>query len=85
MSERVGDMSKDELRELMSECVTETLTKMGVDTKDPLTMQRDFQYLRDWRENVDSIKRKGVLTMVSVLLTGLLGLLWLGFKDKLHL
>jgi hypothetical protein len=82
VSDRVGDMTKEELREFMSQCVHDTLTSMGVDTSEPLNMQRDFQYLRDWRIAVEATKRKGILTLITVLITGMLGLLWLGFKEN---
>lgn len=93
--ERVGDLSKDELvkvidkhtlsademRAIVKEAVHETLVQLGVDTSSPLEMQRDFQHLRDWRMAQETIRRKGYLTMMSIFVTGVLGLLWIGFKD----
>lgn len=74
-------MSKDELRVMMRQCVQDTLTALGVDASEPLAMQRDFQYLRDWRTAVEATKRKGMLAGLTVLVTGALGLLWLGLKE----
>ena len=95
--ERVGDLSKSELKEVINEhtlsademrvivksAVHETLTQLGVDTSSPLEMQRDFQHLRDWRMAQEVIRRKGYMTLVGVLLTGVLGLVWIGFKDAI--
>lgn len=95
MNERVGDMSKkelvsivdertlskEEMQAIVREAVHQTLIQMGVDTTSPLEMQRDFQHLRDWRMAQEAIKRKGYLTMVSIFVTGITALLWIGFKD----
>jgi len=72
---------KTEMRAVVKETVQETLTQLGVDTNDPIEMQRDFQHLRDWRMAQETIRRKGYLTMVTILVTGFLGLVWVGFKD----
>lgn len=96
-SERVGDLKKQDLIKIVGEhtlsegeitaivsrAVHETLVQMGVDTSSPLEMQRDFQHLRDWRQAQEAIRRKGYLTLVSVFVTGVLGLVWIGFKDAI--
>ena len=74
-------LSKDEMRQIVKEAVSETLTQLGVDTSSPMEMQRDFQHLRDWRMAQEVIRRKGYMTLLGILVTGLAGLLWLGFKD----
>jgi len=95
MTERVGDMTKRELEHLIDlktltpedvhtvikEAVHETLTQMGVDTTSPLEMQRDFQHLRDWRTAQEALKQKGAFVMVTIIVTGVASLLWIGFKD----
>jgi len=83
MSDRVGDLSKDELKEIVKEAVGETLVQMGVDTSSPLEMQRDFQHLRDWRMAQEVVRRKGYAVMIGVLVTGGISLLWLGAKNFL--
>lgn len=96
-AERVGDLhkkdlikivdehtlSEKEIAGIVSKAVHETLVQMGVDTSSPIEMQRDFQHLRDWRQAQEAIKRKGYLTLVSILVTGVLGLVWIGFKDTI--
>lgn len=83
MSEHTITMTKTELRELMSEVVTETLTKIGIDTEHPLEAQRDSQFVRDWREASESVKGKALVVAVGVLVVGALGALWLGIKTFL--
>jgi len=81
MEEKKITLSETELKALMKEAVTETLTGLGFDTRHPLAVQRDLQYLRDWRRTTESIRGKAVLVAVGVAIVGLCGVLWLGFKD----
>jgi hypothetical protein len=76
-------ISKVEMQAIVSEAVHQTLVQMGVDVSSPLDMQRDFQHLRDWRMAQEAIKRKGYLAMASILVTGFVALLWIGFKHFL--
>lgn len=74
------EMTKEELKALMSEAVREAFTKMGIDADDPLEMQRDFQHLREWRVAVADVRSKGTLTLFGIFISGAIGALWLGFK-----
>ena len=74
-------LTKGELKEIVSESVHETFTLLGLDHENPLEMQRDFQYLREWRTATEKIKTQGIYTIVVILITGLCGALWLGFKQ----
>lgn len=63
--------------------VTKTFLTMGVDIADPKdlkALQLDFQHLRAWRESVHTVKNKAIGTAVTVIVTGVLGYLWLAFK-----
>ena len=68
----------------MRQSVRETLTSMGIDSHDPIAMQRDFQTLRDWRRASETIQSKGVLTIVGILVAGVIGVLWLGLKHAVR-
>lgn len=82
---KVIQLTEPELRELVSESVKQTLAAFGVDVEKPLEMQRDFQHLRDWREAVSAVKRRGMLAFVTILVTGLLGAVWIGIRFHLHI
>lgn len=80
-------LTRDELRDLMGEAVDEALLRIGIRADDPesvLEMQKDFQHLRDWRTAVNAVQRKGVLTIVALLVSGLVAAVWLGVKSALH-
>lgn len=50
---------------MVPEAVRQTLLQMGIDTSDPLAMQRDFQHLRQWRESGEDMRRKGALVVMG--------------------
>lgn len=79
----LADMTRDELRELIAETVRETLLQMGADPTDPLEMQRDFQHLRQWRRSGEELRSKGTLALLGIFLSGVAGLIAVGFRDWL--
>ena len=76
-------LTKGQLKEIVSEGVHETFTKLGLDHENPLAMQRDFRYLREWRLASEKIKTQGLMVIIGIIITGLCGALWLGFKQIL--
>lgn len=69
-----------EIHDIIRSTVHETLLSLGLDTSDPIKLQKDFQHLRDWREASESIKMKGMLTLVMIVVTGAASLFWVGIK-----
>lgn len=74
------EMTRDDLKALMSEAVRDAFTKMGIDADEPLEMQKDFQHLREWRVAVAAARTKTMLSVMAILITGAMGAVWLGFK-----
>ena len=70
-------------REAAREAVQELLTELGVDHRDPLEMQRDFQFLRDLRAGSEAVKRRSVLTLVGIVITAAVAALVLGIRQSL--
>jgi hypothetical protein len=58
----------------------ETLRVLGIDTAQPFEMQRDFAHLRSWRLSVEAMRTKTILTAVGIVVTGVLGAVWLAIK-----
>ena len=75
-------MTEAEIRRIVAETVDQTLTRLGVDTEDPLEFQRDLQHLREWRKSVATVKRQSLVTAVGVITIGILGLIWLAIKGS---
>ncbi|AAT69463.1 gp04 [Alphaproteobacteria phage PhiJL001] len=79
--DRVIHLTEAQLKEIMEEAVNEALIKIGVDPSDPIEVQKDMQHLRDWRQSVESVQKRGLMVIVSTLTAGLLAALWIGFKE----
>jgi hypothetical protein len=64
--------------------VKSTLLSLGINIETPAEIveaQLDFRHLRAWRESTEAVKRKALLTAVTVLVTGALGYLVLAFRS----
>lgn len=78
----MSHLSSDDIQAIAKAAVRETLLTIGVDTSDSdeiLKLQADFRHLRDWRESVDAVKKKALLTAVGIVVTGAIGYLLLLF------
>lgn len=47
--------------------------RIGINTADPIEMQKDFAHLRKWRQGVEQVVPVSIKTSVIVIITGLLG------------
>lgn len=77
-------LTPEEVSHMVAEAVRQTLLQMGIDTSDPLAMQRDFQHLRQWRESGEDLKRKGTVALLGIFLSGLVTLFLLGLRGWLQ-
>ena len=73
-------LTKDELKEVVKDTVHETLTSVGIESSDPIEMQKDFNHLREWRITVQDVRKKSILTVCGLLVAGVLAFIWIGFK-----
>ena len=76
-----SSLSREEINRVVAEAVRQTLLQMGVDSENPIEMQRDFQHLRQWRRAGEDIKKKGIVITVSIFVTGVFALLLIGVKE----
>lgn len=82
-SSEVHEIAKEAARE----AVREFFLALGVNAEDPdavIAVQKDFAHLRAWRESSDTIKQKGLGAAVTIIVTGVLGLIWLAVKGTGH-
>jgi hypothetical protein len=65
--------------------VKSTLLSLGINIENPTAIveaQLDFQHLRAWRESTEAVKRKALLTAVTIVVTGAIGYLVLAFRSS---
>lgn len=71
-----------DIRKIVADTVKETLTKLGVDTENPLEYQKDQAFVRSWRNSSEAVKRQGIITAIGIITTGLVGLVWMALKGN---
>ena len=76
-------LTENEIRAVIAETVNETLTKIGIEHDDPVEMQKDMAHLRAWRTSVNEVRTKSMVTVLTILIAGTLGAIWLGFKASI--
>jgi len=77
-------MTEQQIKKIVSDTVRETLIELGIAHDDPIEMQKDFQHLREWRLATATIRRKGILTILGILIAGAAAALWVGFKSMIN-
>lgn len=79
-----GVLTDAEVRRIVKEAVRETLLRAGIDPDDSRGISDDLRYVREWRATTDTIKNKGILALVGLMVSGLVAVIWLGLKAAIH-
>lgn len=60
--------------------VATVLTSFGMDEEDRKELRADLQHLRRWRKSVEQAQSYTFKAVITVIVSGLVGAAWLGFK-----
>ncbi len=63
--------------------ITIILTSFGIEEEDRRELRADFEHLRRWRKSVEQVQSYTFKAVVTVIVTGLVGAVWLGVKAML--
>lgn len=74
--EKAKTLTESELKTLMSDTVLDTLTKLGIDSAQPLETQKDMAHLRKHREAVEAVRKNAWVKGVGFLLLVGLGVIF---------
>jgi hypothetical protein len=66
--------------EVVLKAVATILTSFGMNEDDRKELQADFSHLRRWRKSVEQAQSYTFKAIITVIVTGFLGALWLGIK-----
>jgi hypothetical protein len=75
--------SQPELDEVVLKTIATILTSFGIEDDDRKEIKADFAHLRRWRKSVEQAGSYTFKTIITVIATGVVGALWLGFKTML--
>ncbi len=59
------------------------LTSFGIEEEDRRELRADFQHLRRWRKSVEQAQSYTFKAVITVIVTGFVGAIWLGVKAAL--
>lgn len=79
--QRQVTMTHQELEEIIETAITRALDRVGVDVENPRESRRDFEFVRDWRRSTESVKGKALLVAIGIVVSGMIGAMWLGIKS----
>ena len=76
-------MTEDEVKEIVSKTVDETLAKMGLNSEEIYEAQKDFMYLREQRKLHEKISLRVRFIIIGFIISGAIALLVLGVKTAI--
>jgi hypothetical protein len=88
-------MTREEMRLIAQEsadraadrAVSECLLKLGINADDPdavIEFQRDLSAIRAMASLFSDMKTKGTIAVFLIILTAIVGCVWVGVKSALH-
>jgi hypothetical protein len=68
---------------VVDRAITTVLTSFGIEEDDRRELRADFQHLRRWRKSVEQAQSYTFKAVITVVVAGFLGAVWLGTKAML--
>lgn len=76
-------LHNNEIDEVVLKTIATILTSFGIEEEDRAELRADFVHLRRWRKSVEQAQGYGLKAIVTVIISGVIGAFWLGFKTML--
>ncbi|WP_433960655.1 hypothetical protein [Bradyrhizobium guangdongense] len=73
-------LERESVDAIVMKAVASVLSSFGIEEDDRRELRADFQHLRRWRRSVEQAQSYTFKAVITVIVTGLLGAAWLGFK-----
>src|SRR6201994_4987358 len=71
---------QDDIEAVVLKAMTTMLTSFGIEEGDRRELRADFQHLRRWRKSVEQAQNYTTKAVITIIVTGLVGAVWLGVK-----
>jgi hypothetical protein len=72
-----------QMDEVVMKAVATILIGFGIKESDQIELQADFSHLRRWRKSVEQAQSLTFKMMLTAIISGIVGAIWLGFKSVL--
>ncbi len=76
-------LHKDDIDDVVIRTIVTMLTSFGIEEEDRIELRRDFAHLRKWRKSVEQTQSLTIKVVVTAIVSGVLGAVWLGLKTLL--
>jgi hypothetical protein len=73
----------DDIDSVVFRAIATILTSFGIEEEDRKELRADFQHLRRWRKSVEQAQSYTFKAVITVIVAGLVGAVWLGVKVML--
>ena len=69
--------------DVVLKAIATILTSFGIEEDDRVELRRDFEHLRRWRKSVEQAQSYTFKAVITIIVSGFVGAVWLGFKAAL--
>jgi hypothetical protein len=76
-------IQNNELDEVVLKTIATILTSFGIEEEDRRELRADFMHLRKWRKSVEAAQGLTLKVIITMLVSGFIGAVWLGIKTIL--
>jgi ABC-type transporter Mla maintaining outer membrane lipid asymmetry permease subunit MlaE len=71
---------RDDIDAVVLRTIATILATFGIEEEDRKALRADFQHLRRWRESVEQAQSYTFKAVITIIVTGFVGAVWLGIK-----
>jgi hypothetical protein len=76
-------LQRDEIDAVVLRAIATILTSFGIEEEDRKELRADFQHLRRWRKSVEQAQSYTFKAVITIIVSGFVGAVWLGMKAML--
>jgi hypothetical protein len=74
---------RSDIDAVVDRAITTVFASFGIEEADRRELRSDFQHLRRWRKSVEQAQGFTFKAVISIIVAGFLGAVWLGIKAML--
>jgi len=76
-------LNQDDIEAVVLKTVATILSSFGIEDEDRRELRADLQHLRRWRRSVEQAQSYTFKAVITVIVTGFVGAVWLGINATL--